>query len=61
MKTGSVFVVVSYCSKESEGWFPQASNNIINEFLLEDSESTRTHINFYVAELVCMHFCFREC
>lgn len=31
---GTVFVVVSYCSGEDEGWLPEASNKIFNEFLL---------------------------
>lgn len=31
----TVFVVVSYCSGEAEGWRPQASNKIFNELVLQ--------------------------
>lgn len=35
VNAGTVFVVVSYCSGEGEGWLPEASNKIFNEFLLQ--------------------------
>lgn len=40
---GTLFIVVSHCCREAEGWLPEAGYKVFNEFLLQGITWVKTH------------------